>query len=520
MSTSFFNQTNNGNGNGTHHGATVPLSLPAAAAEKSTPVKVLAVDAATAPVGSSMHHAGDLISRLRDKWGNRLPWFYSYNIPTIDGERLEDTPLAEALPHLIARFPVRSHQVHHFYNHQLLTAYRYLVALRAEEERKLLLLCEQGEQTNTALDTEFDRKTEEDRESLPGLELALQEAHLDAAAKVSRVGGGYDPENPTDHCVLRLFIPSPEAVAAQLQLPWTGSDASAKVSSWLSWMTTCIVGAMIGVSLGIMSHTLIASDLDARPGALMGFVAGGIGAAVLGKYALFLSAREASQRYWLGRSAAQWVSFTVVAALVAVGVLIMDSTVEQHGLMAGIRMQQMAEALDSTGGSQRSEGGVLYFMAALILTWGYVTTHLWQGYLHGRFDACRNLIQKEQAKQAQDWEEAARQNDGVRDALEMLARVRDLIRQEKKILTRITNVKADVDARRVTLLSDLPDDGKRRLQDARDNFEGAQADFNGEWATLRDACEPLGGFWWRVGQWFATLGRPDRRRTRNGKRAL
>lgn len=87
--------------------------------------------AVTAPVPDAVPH--DLLTRLRDKWGNRLPWGSAFSIPTVDETPLEQTPLAPALRVIEAQLPGRASTLHHLYNVKLLDAGRRFRDVLAEE---------------------------------------------------------------------------------------------------------------------------------------------------------------------------------------------------------------------------------------------------------------------------------------------------------------------------------------------------------------------------------------------------
>ena len=49
---------------------------------------------------------GDRITRLRDKFFNRLPWFYAHSVPVVHDVPLKETALAGAIEEIRVELPV------------------------------------------------------------------------------------------------------------------------------------------------------------------------------------------------------------------------------------------------------------------------------------------------------------------------------------------------------------------------------------------------------------------------------
>src|SRR5437588_1573364 len=113
----------------------------------------------------------DRITRLRDKHGNRLPWFYSYLIPVVGNKPLEETPYFKLIEHIEESYPLRAARLHGFYNGELLEALKRLAAVSQEADEALTKYnahviaknaAIEGEQTR--LSEQRDAKTRIDRE--------------------------------------------------------------------------------------------------------------------------------------------------------------------------------------------------------------------------------------------------------------------------------------------------------------------------------------------------------------------
>ena len=185
----------------------------------------------------------DLLTRLRDKWGNRLGWASVFSIPTVEDVPLAETALAPGLRVLEVQMPLRASTLHHFYDEKLRAALRRFRRVLAEETDRLAesnafaagrnagIMTEQK-----ALERERDAATLADRQALTALEDGpVAEAHADAAAKVAAAGGVYDPNDPSEASVLRHGRTALEVVAARLGLPGPHGDAHAHLPGWLGW---------------------------------------------------------------------------------------------------------------------------------------------------------------------------------------------------------------------------------------------------------------------------------------------
>jgi hypothetical protein len=448
----------------------------------------------TVPTPGGAHRAQDALTRLRDKWGNRLPWFYSYSVPLIEDVPLARTPLASAAAHIRERLPIVGGDLEHFYDHKLRPALRRLVAVTDAELSRLEEANARAASLDLALDAEEVVANAADREALALREAALPDAHAEAAGKVATTGGHYDPENPAPEAVLRITREQEGPLAAILQLPWTPSDNHALLPAAVGWGVTIIVGAMIGVPLGILSGMVPVGNPLGRPALLAFFLAVGQAAAIAGKWAVKHASREASLRYWLGRAAGNWLPLTLFSVLTALGLLVIDSLVEREGLMASVRLRDLAAGLT---GAQGTAGGQewLYFLMAIIVTFGYVLNAWWEGWLSGRRDACLNRVRDEQERRFVIADMAWRSRPEVQAALEAVAKVRRLLAEMAVLGQRITARTAAIEGKRLTHQPGLDEAARRRIQDAYDQLCGTQATFDTRFEEARLRVEGSGSWW-------------------------
>ena len=492
---------------------------------------VLSEETAVAAVGTQAHREQDLKVRNRDRFGNRLGWFYHFNIPTIEDLPLAQTALGEAVAHIRESLPLWAAELAHFYDHKLRPAFRRLLAVRDEEDERLEAFNRRAQRLHAQADADQARLTEErdaatlgTRNDVLALDDALTAAHQDASLKAARVGGAYDPQNPSPACVLRHDRRPLEVIAAEMALPWTHADSRDVMSVRLAWLTTNLVGVLIGISIGVMAGMVPADNLTGRPLLLAIFAALGLAPAWAGKYALRLSGREASQRYWLGRSWTNWAPFALLAAGVALVLLLTDSYVEREGLLANVRLREMVMHLSSGTAGGGASHETTFFFAAILLSFPYIALNLWDGYLRGRHDACMNRVR---ARQEQEFEVADRERRAepeVQTALDAIVRALDLLRHKGMLIARIGEMAAPFEQRigkaEATRIPEreAPDEQACcRIQDALDNFLGAQALFDRMFEEARWECERPSGFW--RGLWRSLFGyRPPRSRGGNARR--
>lgn len=495
---SLVNRNGHGNGSGANDSsapqAQPPASLPGSAG---------------AAVGAHREH--DLKVRNRDRSGNRLPWSFAFSIPTIEDRPLAETPLAEAVALIKQQMPIRADHLHHFYDEKLRPAYRRVIAVRDEEEARLAAYNAQAQRIEARIDAEQealrgkrDMAVAKDRDNLVALDAPLSEAHREAAEKAARAGGAYDPENPSEACVLRHERRPLEAIAADLSLPWTPADKKSLMPALASWFTTLLIGVMIGLSIGVMARMLPADNIGGKPVLAALFALIGFAAALAGKWAVKHCAREAGQRYWLGLPWTNWAPWTAFTFLVGGALIVIDSFVEQEGLLAGVRLQNMAAALSGTTAGQHGTNEMVYFLAAVILTLGYVITSAWEGYLVGRYDACLNRVRARQETEFHAADDARRIEVPVQETFTAVGRVRDLLRHKAQLMARIAEAVAPweeriarAEAKRLTERAALSEEARLRVQDALDGLHGAQGTFDQMFDEALSECELPSSFWQR-----------------------
>jgi hypothetical protein len=474
--------------------------------------RVRPVPMAALPPGSDTQSevwaAHDLIQRRRDAHGNRLGSVCHYTIPTVDDVPVEQTPLITAIEKISEQHPILGALLQHAYQHKLQTRRCEAREIRQEEERRRTEHNQRAVQENAKIERQQEqlqkaqeRATRADRAALRALDAPLLAAHQQAAARVAHVGGLYDPGSPDEACVLRHVPRAPEAIAADLRLPWTPSDKIVQMATIMSYFLSALIGTMIGLSVGIMMGLLEPDNLGAQP-AVVGFCAFfGFAVALAVRHAVKGTCRQAAQRYYLGVRWPQWLPYVIVALLVAGVIVLMDSFVEQQGLLANRRAMEAVLSLSPHGppASSASAEETLSALAAILFTFPYVVCSVVDGYRCGRADASMNLIRSRQAAEFAEIDAERRGQSQVQAALAALAQVKIALHYQALLTARIAAAEvpylerlATLEAQRLGIEEELNECGKQRVQDGFDNFAGAQAEFDALFAEGRFACEPPG----------------------------
>jgi len=454
----------------------------------------------------------DLLTRLRDKWGNRRGWSSVFSVPTVEDRPLGETALAPAVRVIEARLPLRAATLHHFYDEKLHAALHRFRSVLAEETNALAAENAFAAQRNAeitahqaALEEARDAATQADRKALTALEDGpLAEAHADAAEKVARAGGVYDPNSPSEGCVLRHGRTALEVIAARLGLPGPHGDARAHLPGWAGWGLTGIVGVLMGLSLGIVTHVLEADTLVRHLPLGAAFSVLGFGLAAAAKWAVRGAWYRVGQDYYLGCPRSKWGVMLAGALLRSLAVLAVDVVMERQGLLALMQLQGDTQALTGHAQGPSLLDGLISWVVPLVVTLAYLYCAGDAGYLDGRREEVRNRLH---ARQEQDWAEtdaARRADSSAQTALHALAVVREWLRRRDALAARIDALAAPFDAKigawegqRLPERKELGTPARQRVQDVLDNFHGAQLSFDLMWEEAVADCEGVGGGWMR-----------------------
>jgi hypothetical protein len=450
----------------------------------------------------------DRLNRRRDDHGNRLPWFFYFSWPWVEDVPLEESRLKRELELIGERQPITAAHLAHEYDEKLRPAYRRFREVLAEEEARKAAFNDWVSSLNREVDREIEELRLKREEALrPWVEerearaQVLADAHRVAQGKVALAGGLYRPENPCEEDALLVGRRSLAEIAREEQMPDVQHDREDLLPAWLSWGMTILVGAMVGTSLGVMGSFLHPDTLGREWPVAAAFALAGFGAAAFARKWIAHLYRQASERSYLRLPARERYTAWVVAHASLLALLMVDCVVEKEGLL---KLARLKSSLLSLSGASQQTSEIIFFIAAMLVTLGYVGYSAVEGYFKGRRHVVLNHLQGVQEREYREALLKRRAQAEVQSALEAVSGVKAGTRRLEEVESRIAETAQPFDARiveweakRLARQEELTVEQKRRIQDALDNLLGAQGMFNGELEVARERCEPTWGVWRR-----------------------
>lgn len=432
----------------------------------------------------------DPVVRPRFKYGSTRTRRFAYDEPLPDKHRLEETPLTGLLGILSSVSPATASVLHWYYNHVLQQERRELLRLRAEEETKRQAAAERARQHNAKISADQDlarQAAESDlaaiRSEVGQAEKYIHEAHLAAAAPAAQTGGVYDPDHPESACL--RHEPQPlEVVMGRVNMPWVAADSQMHLPGWLAWSVTILVGAMIGVSIGILSHSLHADSLDRELGRTVGWALGGFAIAVGFKYTSRYAWYVVGQYVYCQFRQRRWLPAIVTALLVTASFIVADALTNLQGLLA--MASQDAALNDLSGGSSAAPAiPVPLYFVSFVVSSGFIASACYEGYLRGRRSQVQNLALVVQHDEYTARDQQVRSDPKVLEALTEANRARVHTHHKVSLETAATRRENrrdravdDLDKQRVPSCDELTESAAFRIQDQRDNVQGAMQTWN------------------------------------------
>jgi len=451
--------------------------------------------AAQAARGLSEQH--DPLTRSRDKWGNPVPRVEVFLAPpATDDKPLQETPLQGALDVVAAHSPGRAAWLHHFYNHRVLPALERVQDVSREEWERLFKANAEVERLNAALaarqadlETERDDATRADREAILALDGPVSKAHSIAADRVSKAGGSYAPQNPSEGCVLRHERLDERAIAGREGICFPEDNARVKLSHTTALVLSGLVGTMIGTSVGIIAGVLHAARLGSELPQLGACAALGTGAALAGgrwvKGIFYESANLRAQ----GKPTSSWAPALALGVLAGAAIVGLEAVVEQMGLL------KLAALQNAFGGAHA--GGGVYLAVGMLFALPYIGAYAYTGWAEGTNAGSLNRIRAIRETEFLALDSEVRSRPAVQSALEAIAGVVDLNRQKGALEARIAKAAAPFDAEIAACESgkrepqrELETSARWRIQDAYDNWNGAHLLFDRQFEEALEAAEP------------------------------
>jgi len=412
-------------------------------------------------------------------------------VPAVHDRLLAETELLGAIRIICETRPIQGKALHHFYDDRLLPSIWRANLIREEEEARtsarnayFLQVAREAHEKQTQVVQKRDAATSRTRARLEALDEVMHRAQEHAAACVTHTGVPYDSENPTERAVL-YHTPRPlEVFADALQLPWPTTDPSTLIPGPLGWFITVMIGAMIGVSFGIIAGFLHPDTLGREAAIVVPCAILGFAVAVCSKYTLRLAWQHPSERYYLGKRIANWLPFLFLAFLLFFALVPMDGVLEKEGLLKLARSEASMRSLSGGNDTTRNKEG-LYLLIAMILTLPYFVNSGIEGYVIGRRQVIRNRLLARQAIDFEAMDTARRNLPEIQEALHAIAQVREVQRQQRELEARIARIAepfdreiAELETRKQPICLELSMESKRRYQEALDQMHATQEIFD------------------------------------------
>lgn len=439
----------------------------------------------------SQHHLpGPPVPRRRDKNRNRLHEGYAHIHPIVDDMPIANTPLKRVVDQIAKHNPATAAIIEHEYDHKLLPMLRRVNRVKNDEEaamasRNAAIAARNSTvdaAIRSAIEVETTRKDAANRD-IANVEAELATAQKRSAVTVSAAKGHYNPFlMPVSENV--GLVVDPRAIASRTGTPALGTLKSILLNPWISWAATFSQGAVIGISVGLMAASIYLDSLFRSPPTLALWLVIGIAAALFTKQAIKLSHWRVAEVCYLPTRWAQRFATILTAIAVDCAVLAIDSTVEQQGLLAARSVVDATSAL--TGHNATTTGAdshIIYFMAAILVTIGFVINSAWEGYYTGRTEILVNRVQANTPEKTPHGIDI--ESNSAIEALQSVSQEAILKRRllvlkgELTISTKNTvDQVAALEKQRQTMETSLPRESLERIQDTMDDLQGAQAIFD------------------------------------------
>lgn len=442
--------------------------------------------------------AHEMIVRRCDGKGNTLPQAHAYTTQLVEDIPLEATPYVGALTLLRQMDPLKANTLHGRWETELRAALRTIQRVRQEEEEALARRNRRAVEENARIDAEQQAQFAACKDALQphqalreALIKKLAEAHATAAVAVTRAGGSYDPNNPSEAGVLRITSRTLPVIAGDLGLPFLEADKLSHMHPLIANIATVGFGTLFGLSLGLILGFIHAGSLLRHPFALVLFL--GLGAlwACLSRAYLCATAERASSRYYLGNGPRSWGPYLAVTVIVLLLTLGFDAAVGQAGVLGLAHAQATAHSLGGdTEGAGRGGASLLVALAFALPYAGYA---VWEGYLKGMYTPVINRLKNRQDAEVRLIDAQRRSEPQIQEALNRIADVKDGLRQQAEHETHMRDVAGPymaknqaLEQQRLPVSDGLDEAAQQRVDQAIHQARGVQEEWN------RDFSQAIG----------------------------
>lgn len=461
------------------------------------------------PVGADV----DYELRLRDRYGNRMPWRWSFRGPVLTREDPYDSRLAMVFKAIEDLSPYEGGKVR--WNYANLVEMRRVAGLAEDFAwSEVEALNRQSVTSNERLECEADleraaREIANERHAAEteDVEELILETSLAAIEAVANKGGWFDPTKPGPACLPLPEAPSEEEVGADIGKPLLRDDESVMLGQSEVKAVTVGVGALVGTSIGVTFGAVDFNSLIHHPGpgnlaALAAFAGGGYLVATACGAVVEGASYLASESFCLGKRKSGFL-WTSVAVAATAGLCILDATTGQQGLFKGADAEAGFNALGGASADSASHLGPV--LASYIVASPYLLMRNFRGIFKGRRTEGYKVLSARR-KQHEAATKAFVDTDGYRNAVKAVGKVALLERRKGDLVARADKARTESEAREAELraaikppLFRLTEYGSMLVQDVQDRLSGCLALFTEQLDAAHDAAAKP--------RWLTVMGR-------------
>jgi len=328
--------------------------------------------------------------------------------------------------------------------------------VRREEDERLQEACARALAHNAELDARLAGVSFDDAARLQEAEARLADGHDQAASAAAGVGVSYDPERPERSAdALDRLQPDERAVCAAEGLPAVRRE-------WATCLLTPFIGALLGLSLGLVAGVVTPARLADKPlvATFLWLVGSALAASM--NQAVGGAWRGVGEGDYLGARSSRRLAVGLTVAFIG-----LEAWLEAVGLLKFVSAQS---ALARLPGAKATLGLAALWPVALAVSAGYLVCSAYQGYRQGRLEVVLNRVRLAVEKRRGTLQAELGQ---ARLAVSRVLRLRaeaQALRAEKQAVEERRKV---LEAQRLEVPDAPSAAGFQRIQDAWSDYQAA-----------------------------------------------
>ena len=436
-------------------------------------------------LGDSSTSIQNVIPRERQQNGDVIARKIAYSHPITGAHDLDEMQLPAFLDEVAKTDTLVANLLRSIQQDRIRQQYIAVQKTRLEENANLEALRKHSREINHKTDqiirqiiAKRDRKCAPYEKQVDTSARMVAEAHVRSAGLFARAGAAYDSGNPSGDTVLNIERRTDAEGAAELGLPSDkGITESCLLPKVLSWVSTVVSGAVFGISLALSSGLLQSAHVmvQPKPLAILTAIIIGSGLAFLGRAWLRTAWTMFAESHWLSDTRVRQISwfFAALLSTIAAGAVLV--TTDRQGIL------KVAAANSAWSQDTVQSSSMVFWIIAAAAPIFYLGCSIFEGLFFGRQDAIRNLITRYIESDYRSRLEQRMANPEVQDAMDGLNLVTSSIREAAEAARRLEGVRRPfnelievAEAQQIQYPLEYTDEMKRRIDDARDNLEGAQ----------------------------------------------